>query len=242
MTAIVTGASRGIGKAIALELASNGYNVAINYANNDAAAAETAEQCRALGVSAGAYKADAADFDACKAMVEQAEADLGAVEVLVNNAGITRDGLLMRMTQEQFDEVYAANLKSVFNMCRLVTPGMVKRRSGRIINISSVAGLYGNGGQTNYAAAKAGIIGFTKSLAKEVGARGITVNAIAPGFIETDMTAGLSEAVKEQAAGQITLKRFGKAEEVAKAAAFLASDGAAYITGHTLEVSGGIVL
>lgn len=242
MTALITGASRGIGRSIALEFAKNGYNVAINYANSDKQAEEAVEACKELGVLAAAYKADVSDFDACKAMVTKVEEELGHVQVLVNNAGINRDGLLMRMSESQFDDVYFANLKSVYNMSRQIIAGMMKRRKGRIINITSVAGLYGNPGQTNYSAAKAGIVGFTKSLAKEVGSRGITVNAIAPGFIETDMTDKLSDSIKEQAAEKITLGRFGKAEDIAKAAVFLASDGAAYITGHILEVSGGISL
>ncbi|MDD3766067.1 MAG: 3-oxoacyl-[acyl-carrier-protein] reductase [Eubacteriales bacterium] len=242
MTALITGASRGIGRAIALEFAKSGYNVAINYANSEVSAKDTAKECGEFGVLAFAYKADVSDFDACKEMVAKVEQDLGPVEVLVNNAGINIDNLLIRMSQEQFDKVYFANLKSVYNMSRQVVPGMMKRRRGRIINISSVAGLYGNVGQTNYAATKAGIVGFTKSLAKEVGARGITVNAIAPGFIETDMTDRLSDNIKEIARSKITLGRFGKAEDIAKAAMFLASDGASYITGHTLEVSGGISL
>lgn len=242
MTALVSGSSRGIGRAIAIELAKCGYDIAVNYSSNAEQAEETAKACRENGTKAIAFKCDVSDHIACKEMVSLIEKDLGSIDVLINNAGITKDGLFMRMSEESFDDVYAANLKSVFNLSRLVTPGMIKRRTGRIVNISSVAGLYGNAGQVNYSSMKAGIIGFTKALAKEVGARGITVNAVAPGFIDTDMTSTLPEGVKDEALSKITLKRFGQAEDVAKTVSFLVSDGASYITGQTIEVSGGISL
>ncbi len=242
MTALVTGASRGIGKAIALQLAKDGFDVAINYASSAAMAEEVASTCAAYGVKALAVQCDVTDGAACAEMVKTVEEQLGGIDVLVNNAGITRDTLLMRMSDQQFDEVYNANLKSVFTLSKLVIPGMMKKRGGRIINISSVAGLYGNAGQTNYAAMKAGVIGFTKALSKEVGARSITVNAVAPGFIETDMTGELSENIKTDALARIVLKRFGQPDEIAKVVSFLASEDAAYITGQTIEVSGGLSL
>ncbi|NLB81150.1 MAG: 3-oxoacyl-[acyl-carrier-protein] reductase [Clostridiaceae bacterium] len=240
MTALVTGSSRGIGRAIAIELSNCGFNVAINYCGNEQAAQQTAEKCIQNGICAEIFQCDVSDFNACRQMIENIEKRLGAVDVLVNNAGITADTLLMRMSEEQFDNVYFTNLKSVYNLSKLVITAMIKRRYGRIINISSVAGLYGNIGQVNYSSAKAGIIGFTKALAKEVGQRGITVNAVAPGFIETDMTQSLPETFKTAALSAIALKRFGTPEEVAKAVAFLASDDASYITGQTIEISGGI--
>ncbi|MDR0405468.1 MAG: 3-oxoacyl-[acyl-carrier-protein] reductase [Clostridiales bacterium] len=242
MTALVTGASRGIGRAIAVAFAERGHDVAVNYASGADSARETVKLCEARGVRAVAFACDVSRYAACQEMVGKAEEALGGVDILVNNAGITRDGLLMRMSEERFDEVYSVNLKSVYNLSRLVVAGMMKKRWGRVISLSSVAGLYGNAGQVNYSAMKAAVIGFTKSLAKEVGSRGITVNAIAPGFIETDMTAALPEKAREEALARIALGRFGQAEEVAKTAAFLASDDAAYITGHTIEVSGGISL
>lgn len=242
MTALVTGSSRGIGRAIAVELAKCGFDTAVNYTANAEKALETATLCKEFGVKAITVKCDVSSLDACREMIDTVEGELGGVDALVNNAGITRDGLFMRMSEEQFDEVYRANLKSVYNLSRLVISGMVKKRAGRIINISSVAGLYGNAGQVNYSSMKAAVIGFTKALAKEVGSRGITVNAIAPGFIETDMTAALADSAREQILERISVKRFGSAEEIAKTAAFLASEGASYITGQTIEVSGGISL
>ncbi|OQB13994.1 MAG: 3-oxoacyl-(acyl-carrier-protein) reductase FabG [Firmicutes bacterium ADurb.Bin193] len=242
MVALVTGSSRGIGRATAIELAKCGFDIAVNYCGNKEKAEETAELCRQHGVRAEVFCADVSDFSACGEMVAAIEKELGFIDVLVNNAGITRDGLLMRMDEEQFDAVYFTNLKSVYNLSKLVISRMMKNRFGRIINISSVAGIYGNAGQVNYSSAKAGVIGFTKALAKEAGSRGITVNAVAPGFIETDMTASLPDSFKEEALSRISLKRFGNAEEIAKTVAFLASEDASYITGQTIEVSGGISL
>lgn len=242
MTALITGASRGIGRAIATELSLHGFDIAANFLGNEQLARETADICMKNGVKAGIFKCDVSGFVDCEKMVEDIKNCLGCIDVLVNNAGITYDGLFMRMSQEQFDSVYFSNLKSVYNLSRLVVSDMIKNRRGRIINISSVAGLYGNAGQVNYSASKAGIIGFTKALAKEVGSRGVTVNAVAPGFIETDMTKALPDKAKVEALSRITLRRFGSPKDVAKAVAFLASEDASYITGQTIEVSGGIAL
>ena len=240
--ALVTGGSRGIGKAIALELARRGADVAIGYAGNTAAADATVAELESLGRKALAVKADVADTAAVEAMVKQVVTEFGKVDMLVNNAGITRDGLLMRMKDADWDAVISTNLKSVFNTTKAVIKFMMKQRSGRIVNISSVVGVMGNAGQANYAAAKAGIIGFTKSVAKEVGARGITCNAIAPGFVKTDMTAVLPEKVTEAMLTTIPLGRAAEPEDIAKAVAFLVSDDAAYITGQTLHVDGGMVM
>lgn len=242
-TAIVTGAASGIGAAIAKRLAKDGYNVAINCSSEKSASergAAVAEKCREYGVEAECFVADVSSFEACDKMVKEVKARFGSVDVLVNNAGITKDGLLARMSEEQFDTVIAVNLKSVFNMTRAVTPIMMKQRSGRMINISSVAGLYGNAGQVNYSASKAGIMGITMSAAKELGARNITVNAIAPGFVQTPMTDVLPDNVKESILGATALKRFAKPEEIAGAASFLASDDAAFITGQVIVVDGGL--
>jgi len=239
-TALVTGAGRGIGKAIALELASAGANIVINYGQNREEAEKTAAEIEALGVRALAVQADVGSFAQAKELVDRAKQEFGTVDILVNNAGITRDGLLMRMDEQDFDRVIEVNLKGVFNVTRHVVPLMVKQRSGRIINITSVVGLVGNPGQTNYAASKAGIIGFTKALAKEIGSRGITVNAVAPGFIETDMTAALPEKTVEAIKENITLRKFGKPQNVADAVYFLASDLGEYITGQVLCVDGGM--
>jgi len=240
--ALVTGGSRGIGRAIALKLAAEGADVVINFAGNVAAAEATVSEIKALGRRALMIQADVASGEACTAMVESVIKEMGKIDILVNNAGITRDGLLMRMKDADWDAVLNTNLKSVYNCTKAVIKYMMKARSGRIVNISSVVGLIGNAGQANYAAAKAGILGFTKSVAKEVASRGITVNAIAPGFIKTDMTSTLPEKVVDQMLASIPLARMGEAEDIAKAAAFLVSDEAAYITGQTLHVDGGMVM
>ena len=240
--ALVTGGSRGIGRAIALKLAAEGADVVINFAGNVAAAEATVSEIKALGRRALMIQADVASGEACTAMGESVIKEMGKIDILVNNAGITRDGLLMRMKDADWDAVLNTNLKSVYNCTKAVIKYMMKARSGRIVNISSVVGLIGNAGQANYAAAKAGILGFTKSVAKEVASRGITVNAIAPGFIKTDMTSTLPEKVVDQMLASIPLARMGEAEDIAKAAAFLVSDEAAYITGQTLHVDGGMVM
>ncbi|HHV63555.1 MAG TPA: 3-oxoacyl-[acyl-carrier-protein] reductase [Peptococcaceae bacterium] len=239
-TALITGASRGIGKAIALKLASEGANVVLNYVHNEAAAAEIVGQIENAGGQALAVKADVSLFEEAGELVSKAKDKFGSLDILVNNAGITRDGLLMRMTEEDFDRVLEVNLKGAFNCCRHAVPIMVKQRSGRIINITSVVGLVGNAGQANYAASKAGLIGFTKALAKEIGSRSITVNAVAPGFIETDMTSALSEEIIQAAKNSTALKRLGQPEDVAELVCFLASPKAGYITGQVLSVDGGM--
>ncbi|MBO6161892.1 MAG: 3-oxoacyl-[acyl-carrier-protein] reductase [Eubacterium sp.] len=239
-TAIVTGGSRGIGRGIAERLAEGGANVLITYAGNAAAAREVVDSLTAKGVKAGAVQADAADPESAAKIVAAATDLGGSVDILVNNAGIARDNLLIRMKDEEFDAVIATNLRGVYAMMKAVAKPMMKARYGRIINISSVVGVYGNAGQVNYAAAKAGVIGMTKSVAKELGSRGITCNAVAPGFIETDMTAVLPENVKEELKKQIVLGRLGQVEDIAEAVGFLASDKASYITGQVLEVAGGL--
>lgn len=240
--ALVTGASRGIGRAIAVKLAEAGATVAVNYAGNAQAAEETKALIEAKGQKALLLQADVADGEAVEAMVQQVVEAFGRIDILVNNAGITRDGLLMRMKEADWDDVMRTNLKGVYNCTKAAIKRMVKQRSGRIVNMSSVVGLTGNAGQANYAAAKAGVIGFTKATAKELAARGITVNAVAPGFIETDMTAVLSEAVKENLRKGIPLARLGSPEDIAGATLFLVSDAASYITGQTLHVDGGMVM
>lgn len=240
--ALVTGASRGIGRAIALRLAEDGFSVAVNYASSKARAVAVVDEIASCGASAMAVHADVRDPDAVSSMFESVTAELGPVAVLVNNAGITDDGLVMRMTVDQWDNVMNTNLRSAFLCTKTALRSMVRSRAGRIINISSVSGISGNPGQGNYAASKAGIIGFTKSVAKEVGSRGITVNAIAPGFIETDMTAALGDNVTDAVAERIALGRLGLPEEVASVVGYLASDGASYITGQTIVVDGGLTL
>jgi 3-oxoacyl-[acyl-carrier protein] reductase len=240
--ALVTGASRGIGRAIAIALAEAGADVAINYAGSAQAASETAAAVEALGRKALLVQADVGKPDAFEKMVEDVLAAFGSLDILVNNAGITRDNLIMRMKEEDFDRVIETNLKGVFNGIKAVTRPMMKQRSGRIINISSVVGSTGNAGQANYAAAKAGVIGLTKTAARELASRGITVNCVAPGFIETDMTDKLSDEIKNQMAGQIPLARFGQAAEVASVVRFLASDAASYMTGQTIHVDGGMYM
>ena len=231
-TAVVTGGSRGLGRAICLELARGGANVVLCYAGNEAAANETVAACESLGAKAVAIRCDVSKEDEVKALMDAALKTFGRIDILVNNAGITRDGLLMMMKPEDFDAVIAANLRGAF-LC-------MKQRYGRIVNLSSVVGLRGNAGQVNYAASKAGVIGMTKSLAKELAGRNITVNAVAPGFIDTDMTAALSETAKNAALGSIPMGRMGTPENVAKAVAFLAGEDAGYITGQVLAVDGGM--
>lgn len=238
--ALVTGASRGIGKAIAQLFAAEGANVAITYIHNQNKAEAVVEELTVMGVQAKAYCCDASDYKATGELVTQVLADFGRIDMLVNNAGKTADTLMLRMTETQWDEVIATNLKSAFNTIHACAPIMLKQRAGSIINLSSVVGLYGNAGQANYAASKAGIIGLTKSMAKELGSRGIRVNAIAPGFIETDMTAGLSDEMKDNTLKTIALRRLGKPEDVARCALFLASELSSYITGQVLSCDGGM--
>ena len=240
--AVVTGASRGIGKAIALKLASQGAKVVINYNGSEEKAKEVQAQIETEGGKAVIYQCDVSDYDACQTFIQDVVKTEGSLDILVNNAGITRDGLLMKMSEEDFDKVVDTNLKGAFHTIRFAARQMLKQRSGRIINMASVVGVTGNAGQANYAASKAGVIGLTKATARELASRGITVNAVAPGFIETDMTAVLSEKVKEASVAQIPLGKFGSPEQVAAAVAFLASSDAAYITGQVLHVDGGMVM
>lgn len=238
--AIVTGGSRGIGRAIALALASQGVRVLVNYCGSEEKAAETVKLIQENGGEAASCRADVSDSAQVAALFEEALRLYGRVDILVNNAGITKDNLLMKMPEADFDAVIDTNLKGVFLCMKQASKLMIKQRSGRIINISSISGVIGNAGQANYCAAKAGVIGLTKSAAKELAPRGITVNAVAPGYIRTDMTASLSEAVTQSVMAQIPLKRLGEAEDIAAAAAFLASDQAGYITGQVLRVDGGL--
>lgn len=240
--ALVTGGSRGIGRAIALRLAADGHAVAVNYAANRAAAEEVVETITANGGTAITVRADVGDTDAVTAMFETVEEHLGRVEVLVNNAGITRDDLLLRMGPEAWDQVIQTNLRSVYLCSRAAMRGMLRSRWGRIISVSSVSGISGNPGQANYAASKAGIIGFSKSIAREIGSRNITVNVVAPGFIETDMTKGLGTEIAEEVTRRVAVGRLGRPEEIAAAVGYLASDDAAYVTGQTLVVDGGLAL
>ncbi len=239
-TAVVTGASRGIGRAIALKLAEQGANIAVNYVSSEQEGLKLAQEIENFGGRALVLKADVSVFSEAEQLIAMAKAEFGTIDILVNNAGITRDGLLMRMSEDDFDRVVEVDLKGVFNCTRHAVPIMVKQRSGRIVNITSVVGILGNAGQVNYAAAKAGVIGLTKSLAKEIGSRNITVNAVAPGFIETDMTSGLSDKVRELTKESIALKRFGKPENIADTVLFLASDAGEYITGQVISVDGGM--
>jgi len=245
-TALVTGGSRGIGRAICIKLASQGANVVTCYAKSSTAAEETLELCKAAAKENGfeietkAIQADVSDSENATMLVDEAVKVSGAIDILVNNAGVTRDNLMLRMTEDDFNAVIDTNLRGAFYMMKAVTKPMMKKRAGRIINITSVVGIYGNAGQVNYAASKAGIIGMTKSVAKELGSRGITCNAVAPGFIATDMTAVLSDDVKEKLTKSIALGRLGQPEDIANAVAFFAADEASYVTGQVLEVSGGM--
>ena len=240
--AVVTGGSRGIGAAIAKKLASQGMTVIINYCGSEGRALAVKSEIEAAGGQAEAWRCDVSDCGQCESFVKAVMEKYGRIDVLVNNAGITRDGLMMRMTDEDFSRVIDTNLKGTFYMMRFVSRHMLKAKKGRIINMASVVGLMGNAGQVNYAASKAGVIGATKSAAKELASRGITVNAIAPGFIDTEMTGALSEKVQEQILTQIPLGTFGKPEDIANCAAFLASDEAAYITGQVIQVDGGMCM
>jgi len=239
---VVTGGSRGIGRAIAIEFGKKGANVVINYVSSDAEAEKVAEEIKSLGGNAILVKGDVSSFEEGKKLIDETVKVFGTIDILINNAGITKDGLIMRMKEEHFDKVIDINLKGVFNTCKSAVSHMLKQRSGKIINISSVVGVVGNAGQANYAASKAGVIGLTKSIAKEVGARGVTVNAVAPGFIKSDMTDVLSEKVKDGMLGLIPLNRFGNVEDVARTVAFLASEGGDYITGQVINVDGGMVM
>lgn len=239
--ALVTGASRGIGRAIAQGLGAAGARVA-GTATTESGAQAITEAFAAAGIQGRGYALDVSDAAAVDAVFQKIQEEMGDVAILVNNAGITRDNLLMRMRVEEWDAVMSTNLRSAFQLCKLAVRPMMKARWGRIINVTSVVGHAGNGGQTNYAAAKAGLTGFSKSLAREVGSRGITVNCVAPGFIDTDMTRALTDTQREALVGQVPLARFGQVEEVAAAVAFLASDGAGYVTGSTLHVNGGMLM
>lgn len=240
--AVVTGASRGIGKEIALELARQGAKVVVNYSGSEAKAAEVVNEIKALGQEAIAVQADVSDSNSVAEMAKQAVEAFGRLDILVNNAGITRDNLLMRMKEDEWDSVINTNLKGVFNCTKAVSRQMMKQRFGRIINIASIVGVIGNPGQANYVAAKAGVLGLTKTTAKELASRNITVNAIAPGFITTDMTDQLSEEVRNEMLRNIPLSRFGEPKDIAAAVAFLASDNASYITGQTIQIDGGMVM
>jgi 3-oxoacyl-[acyl-carrier protein] reductase len=240
--AVVTGASRGIGKAIAIKLAELGANIVVNYRSSKEAVEEVVKEIEAKGAKVLAIQGDVSKFSEAENIIKKAKEEFGRIDILVNNAGITRDGLLLRMKEEDFDSVIDVNLKGAFNCLRHVTPIMMKQRSGKIINISSVVGVTGNAGQVNYSASKAGIIGMTKSAARELAARGITVNAIAPGFIQTDMTEVLSDKVQESIKANIPLKKLGSPEDVANLSAFLASDSASYITGQVINVDGGMAM
>jgi 3-oxoacyl-[acyl-carrier protein] reductase len=241
-SALVTGASRGIGRSIALQLAEEGYNVAVNYAGSKEKAEAVVEEIKAKNVESFAIQANVADGNEVKAMIKEVVNQFGSVDVLVNNAGITRDNLLMRMKEAEWDDVIDTNLKGVFNCIQKVTPQMLRQKSGSIINLSSVVGAVGNPGQANYVATKAGVIGLTKSSARELASRNITVNAVAPGFIVSDMTDALSEELKSQMLEQIPLSRFGDDTDIANTVAFLASDKAKYITGQTIHVNGGMYM
>jgi len=242
LVAFVTGGSRGIGRAIAVRLAEDGFDVAITYVKDEESAKEVVEEIKKRGVNAIALKCDVSNYREVEITIEKVVHDLGSIDVVVNNAGITKDNLILKMEENEWDRVTDVNLKGAFNVIKFASKYMIKKRKGKIINISSVVGLMGNVGQANYAASKAGLIGLTKSVAKELAARGITVNAVAPGFIETDMTRVLKEDIKETMLKSIPLKRAGKPEEVAEVVAFLASKASDYITGQVINIDGGMVM
>ena len=240
--ALITGGTRGIGKAIAIKFAKNGYNLVLNYVSDRTNLEELENEFKEYNIEVLFIKTDVSNFEDCENMAKQAIAKFGKIDVLVNNAGITKDSLLLRMTQDDFEKVININLKGTFNVTKSIVPYMMKKRTGKIVNISSVVGVSGNAGQCNYAASKAGIIGFTKSIAKELASRNILANCVAPGYIATDMTNGLSDAVKESINNQIPLKRVGMPEEVAKAVYFLAGEENSYITGQVINVDGGMLI
>ena len=241
-SAIITGASRGIGKAIAIKFAKEGANIVINYRNNEEEALKVKEELEQLGVKTLIVKADISDLKQAENLIKQAKKEFGQVDILINNAGITKDNLIIRMKESEFDQVIKINLKGAFNCLKAVTPIMLRQRSGKIVNMSSVVGVIGNPGQVNYCASKAGLIGMTKSLAREIGVRGINVNAIAPGFIDTDMTRVLTEEQKKNILSQIPLNKFGNIEDIANTALFLASENSNYITGQVIHIDGGMAM
>ncbi|AIS52559.1 3-oxoacyl-[acyl-carrier-protein] reductase FabG [Thermoanaerobacter kivui] len=241
-TAFITGASRGIGRAIALRLAKDGFNIVVNYSKSEKSAEEVVNEVKKYGVDAMAVKCDVSQYEDVEKAIDEIVKKFGNIDVVVNNAGITKDNLILKMSESDWDEVIDVNLKGTFNVIKFASKYMIKKRKGKIINITSVVGMIGNAGQANYAASKAGVIGLTKSAAKELASRGITVNAVAPGFIETDMTNVLKEEIKENMLKSIPLKRAGKPEDVAELVAFLASDASDYITGQVINVDGGMVM